>query len=87
MPIIESAKKALRGSRRKRDFNLARKKTLNLAVKAIKKLIDEKKGKEARAFFPTVQKAYDKAVKTNLLKANTASRKKSRLVAAIKKIA
>src|ERR1035437_2893121 len=86
MPITTSAKKSLRNSRRKKVFNLARKKTLAIAVKNLKKLIDQKKVKEARAMFPTVQKAFDKAVKTNLIKANTASRKKTRLIAAIKKV-
>jgi small subunit ribosomal protein S20 len=86
MPITTSAKKALRNSRRKRVFNLARKKALATSVKNLKKLISENKGKEAKAFFPTVQQAFDKAVKTHLIKANAASRKKTRLASAIKKI-
>ena len=85
MPITTSAKKALRGSKRKRKFNLAKKELINKAIKQIKKLVLEKKVKEAMAFMPEVQKVLDKSVKTGLLKLNTASRKKSRISALIKK--
>ena len=85
MPITQSAKKALRSSRRKRGFNLKKKELFNKAIKQVKKLISEKKLKEARAFMPQVQKILDKSVKTGLLKQNTASRKKSRISAMIKR--
>lgn len=87
MAIIQSAKKAIRSSARKRAFNTVRKNAVSNSVKQLKKLIKENKIKEARAYFPTVQQAFDKAVKTNYLKANTASRKKSRLSALIKRSA
>ena len=85
MPITTSAKKALRGSKRKRGFNLVKKELINKAIKKVKKLVSEKKIKEAREFMPEVQKILDKSVKTGLLKLNTASRKKSRISALIKK--
>ena len=85
MPITTSAKKALRGSQKKREFNLAKKELISKALKQIKKLVSEKKLKEAREFMPEVQKILDKSVKTGLLKLNTASRKKSRISALIKK--
>lgn len=85
MAIIDSAKKAIRSSARKRAFNVVRKETMNGSIKQLKRLLKDKKVKEARAFFPTVQQAIDKAVKTNYIKANTAARKKSRLVALVKK--
>ena len=85
MPITTSAKKALRGSEKKRGFNKAKKELINKTVKQVKKLISEKKVKEAMAIMPQVQKVLDKAVKTGLLKLNTAARKKSRIVAMIKK--
>ncbi|KND46705.1 MAG: SSU ribosomal protein S20p [Parcubacteria bacterium C7867-006] len=85
MPITKSAKKALRGSEKKRLFNVNKKELINKAVKKVKKLVAEKKGKEALALMPEVQKILDKSVKTGLLKLNAASRKKSRLVAMIKK--
>jgi len=86
MPITQSAKKALRGSRTKRGFNIQKKEILNKVVKQVKKLVSEKKYKEAKAFMPQVQKAFDKSVKTGLLKKNTASRKKSRISAMIAKV-
>ena len=85
MPITTSAKKALRGSERKRRFNVRKKDLILKTVKQVKKLVSEKKLKEARALMPQVQKILDKSVKTGLLKKNTASRKKSRISALIKK--
>ena len=87
MPITKSAKKALRGSDTKKGFNIKKKELINKAIKQVKKLVSEKKLKEARAFMPQVQKILDKSVKTGLMKKNTASRKKSRISAMIKKIA
>ena len=86
MPITQSAKKALRGSQTKRGFNVAKKELINKTLKQIKKLVSEKKIKEARAMMPQVQKILDKSVKTGLLKKNTAARKKSRISAMIKKM-
>ena len=86
MPITTSAKKALRGSEKKRAFNIVKKELINKAVKKVKKLVAEKKAKEALAFMPEVQKILDKSVKTGLIKKNAASRKKSRISAMIKKI-
>jgi len=45
----------------------------------------EKKTDEAKAFFPKVQKALDKAAKKGILKKNASSRKKSRLALALNK--
>jgi small subunit ribosomal protein S20 len=86
MPITQSAKKALRGSQKKRGFNIAKKELINKAVKQVKKLVLEKKVKEAMAMMPQVQKILDKSVKTGLIKKNTASRKKSRISAMIKRV-
>jgi small subunit ribosomal protein S20 len=85
MPITTSAKKALRSSKRKRVFNQRKKDAISKVTKQVKKLVSEKKVKEARALMPQVQKIIDKSVKTGLLKANTAARKKSRISAMIKK--
>ena len=84
MPIIKSAKKALRSSKRKHDFNLVKKDQVSRAVKQFKKLVTEKNIKEAQKIFPQVQKILDKATKTGLLKKNNSSRKKSRLSAMLK---
>ena len=86
MPITTSAKKALRGSEKKREFNIAKKDLINKVIKQIKKLVAEKKYKEAKALMPEVQKVLDKAVKTGLIKKNAASRKKSRISKMISKV-
>ena len=86
MPITKSAKKALRASKTKRGFNMVKKELINKAVKQVRKLLADKKVKEALAMMPQVQKILDKSVKTGLLKKNTASRKKSRISAMIKKV-
>jgi small subunit ribosomal protein S20 len=85
MPITKSAKKALRSSKRKKLFNTTKKDLLNKAIKNVTKLVNEKKIKEATAYMKEVQRIIDKSVKTGLIKLNTASRKKSRLVAMIKR--
>jgi small subunit ribosomal protein S20 len=86
MPITRSAKKALRSSQKKREFNLARKDETSQAIKSLKKLVAAGDKKGAQALMSTVQKALDKAVKGNTLKKNTASRKKSRLSRLVKKV-
>lgn len=85
MPITTGAKKAHRASLRKRVFNVRRKNAMNETVKKLRKLITEGATKEAEAMLPETYKAIDKAAKTGLIKENTASRKKSRLVAAIQR--
>lgn len=85
MPITESAKKALRNSKRKRGFNMARKSTLTGSIKNFRKLITAGKVDEAKKIFSTVEQAIDKAAKTNLIKSNNANRKKSRLRALLAK--
>jgi small subunit ribosomal protein S20 len=85
MPITTSAKKALRNSRRKRDFNMARKTTLTSTIKKFRKLVTAGKIDEAKKMMPEVSQAIDKAAKTNLIKDNNAGRKKSRLAALLKK--
>ncbi|MBI3634072.1 MAG: 30S ribosomal protein S20 [Candidatus Yonathbacteria bacterium] len=87
MAITKSAKKAIRGSKRKKVFNDRRKKTLKDTVKDIKVLVSTKNKREAQAMLSKAYQAIDKAAKTNLIKKNTASRKKSRLSAMINKIA
>jgi small subunit ribosomal protein S20 len=86
MPITTSAKKALRGSKKKRAFNMRKKDEVSKAIKTFRKLMLENKVKEAEKMFPQVQKVLDKAVKTGLLKKNNASRKKSRLSKMVTKL-
>ncbi|HEX8946630.1 MAG TPA: 30S ribosomal protein S20 [Candidatus Paceibacterota bacterium] len=85
MAITSSAKKAHRASLNKRVFNLRRKKALADATKGLKKALAAGGAAEAEKLLPAAYKAIDKAAKRGVIKANTASRKKSRLVAAIRR--
>jgi small subunit ribosomal protein S20 len=85
MPITKGAKKAHRASLRKRVFNLRRKSVMHTVVKKIQKHVASGETKEAEAMVPEAQKAIDKAAKRGVIKKNNAARKKSRLVAAIKR--
>ncbi len=79
MPITKSAKKALRQSIRKKAQNTIQKNTVRDLAKKLKNLVKDKKNDEAKKTLILNIKALDKAVKNNVLKLNTASRKKSKL--------
>lgn len=85
MPIIKSAKKALRGSEKKRVYNIRRQKKVEVAIKDIKKLVADKKIKEATKAISEAYSALDKAAKAGTIKKGAADRKKSRLNAFIKR--
>jgi small subunit ribosomal protein S20 len=87
MAITKGAKKAHKQSLAKRLFNDRRSREMKKLIKDVRKLIDAKDKKGAEGLIPTTYKAIDKAAKRGIIKDNNASRKKSRLVAAIKKIA
>jgi len=86
MPITKSAKKALRQNKRRRVRNVRQSRSLKDEVKSLKKLVIAKDKKGANETLPKVYKALDKAVKTNLIKKNTASRMKSRLTKTVNKL-
>ncbi|HET8581530.1 MAG TPA: 30S ribosomal protein S20 [Candidatus Paceibacterota bacterium] len=87
MANTSSARKAIQVSQKKRVFNLRRARTMKEAVKGIESAIAGKQKDMAAKLMPAAQKALDKAVKRGIIKPNTASRKKSRLAAAIKALA
>ena len=78
MPIIKSAKKAARQAEKRTEHNVGIKKDVKAAVKAFKT-------KPTAKSLAKAQSEYDKAVKKNLLKKNTASRRKAALHAFAKK--
>jgi len=86
MPVIKAAKKSMRADAKKAVFNLRRKREMKKVEKEIREFILHKKTKEAKEALPRVYKAIDKAAKRGVIKKNTASRKKSRLAKAIKKV-
>ena len=85
MPITKGAEKALRGSERKKVFNIRRKAAMKDVTKAVDKAVLAGDTKKAEELLPTAYKAIDKAAKRGVIKPNTAARKKSRLTARIVK--
>ena len=77
MPIIKSAKKAARQAERRTAHNVEIKKAIKTALKTFKK-------NPTAENLAKVQSEYDKAVKKDLLKKNTASRRKAKLYALAK---
>ena len=85
MAITSSAKKAHRASLKKRVFNVRRARKMSDATKAVRKEITAGKAKEAEKLLAEAYSAIDKAAKRGIIKKNTAARKKSRLVKAMRR--
>ncbi|MES2023496.1 MAG: 30S ribosomal protein S20 [Patescibacteria group bacterium] len=83
MPITQSAKKAIRGSLRKKGYNDRRKKAMKEVIKKIEKTVKADKA-GAEKMLSAAFKAIDKAAKTGVIKKNNAARKKSRLSRLVK---
>ncbi len=83
MPITQSAKKAVRGSLRKKAFNDQRKKVMKELIKKIEKTAKADKA-GALKMLPTAFQAIDKAAQKGVIKKNNAARKKSRLSRLVK---
>lgn len=86
MPNTKSAEKAMRGSARKRVYNLRTKDKVKTTIKSVKKSVEVKDAAEALKALTLAYAALDKAAKKGVLHKNTASRKKSRLAKSINKI-
>jgi small subunit ribosomal protein S20 len=85
MAITKSAKKAIRQSLRRKKQNSTYKNKIKTLIKEFQVLVLNKKLDEAKKMLPKIYQALDKAAKVNVLKKNTASRKKSRLTKLIDK--
>lgn len=85
MAITKGAKKAIRTSQKKHVFNVRRKSEMHGVLKSVRKQVMLGNLKEAEALVPQAYKAIDKAAKRGIIKQNTASRKKSNLVASIRR--
>jgi len=79
MPIKKSAKKALRQSLRRRARNIKKKEKIKSLLKKVRNLISQEKIEKTKELLPQIYKILDKAVKTGLIKRNTAAREKSRI--------
>ncbi len=78
MPQRKSGIKELRVTKRRHSRNLDIKTALKKTVKAFLALIKEKNVAEAEKQLKIVYKKVDKAAKRDLIKKNTAARRKSR---------
>ncbi|KKQ53297.1 MAG: 30S ribosomal protein S20 [Parcubacteria group bacterium GW2011_GWD2_38_11] len=87
VPIKKSAKKYMRVTDRKTLRNKVVKGVFRNAIKDTKENIAAGKVKEAQELLKAAIKALDKAAQKKVIKKNTAARKKSRLNAAVKKLA
>ena len=83
MPITQSAKKAVRGSLRKKGFNDQRKRLMKETIKKFEKIVKKDKN-EAVKMISSAFSVIDKAAKNGVIKKNNASNKKSRLARLIK---
>lgn len=83
MPITKSAKKAIRGSLRKKAFNDARKRAMKEIIKKVEKIAKTSKD-EARKMLSIAFATIDKAAQKGVIKKNNAARKKSRLSRLVK---
>ena len=86
MPITKSAKKALRQNKRRREHNLRYLRKMRYLIKSEKKLVLEGKKDEALSLLSKVYKVIDKAAKENVIKKNTAARKKSKIAKLVNSI-
>ncbi len=84
MPIIKSAKKALRQSKRKQANNLVYKTGVKKTKKVIEKKVLAKDKDGAKQDLKSFYKIVDKAAKRNVLHKNKAARLKSRLAKKLK---
>lgn len=84
MPIIKSAKKALRQSKRRNVRNVAYKTKIHKTKKTIEKGLLTKDLEKAKTDLNAFYKIVDKAAKRNILHKNKANRLKSRLAKKIK---
>jgi len=83
MPITQSAKKAIRGSLRKKAFNDQRKKAMKEIIKKIEKTVKTDKA-GAEKMLSSAFQAIDKSAQKGVIKKNNAARKKSRLAKLVK---
>ncbi len=83
MPITKSAKKAIRGSLRKKAFNDQKKRVMKEIIKKLEKIAKTDKV-EALKLLSSAFQTIDKAAKGGVIKRNNAARKKSRLSKLVK---
>ena len=77
MPIIKSAKKAMKQARARQKRNYTVRSEVHTYIKKVETLVKEKNHTEAEKILPTVYKEIDLAVKKHIYHKNNGARKKS----------
>ncbi len=80
MPIKQAAIKALRQTKKRTQTNELIRRNLDFLIRRSRRLIKLKKTSEANEVISRAAKALDKAAQKRVIKKNTASRIKSRLM-------
>lgn len=86
MPNIQSAKKRLRSSERRRLRNKVHRGKARTAIKKARHLIEEGHLEEARQAVHAAVKTLDKAAQKGIIHENNAARRKSRLMRQLNKL-
>ncbi|MBE3598235.1 MAG: 30S ribosomal protein S20 [Limnochordaceae bacterium] len=85
MPNTRSAAKRLRQSIRRRQHNLAIKSAMRTAIRKCQRAA-ARQVEEGWKLYPLAQKAIDKAARKGVIHPNQAARRKSRLVAMLRRL-
>jgi len=84
MPIKKSAKKYMRVTEKKTAHNKIIKGVFRNAIKKTREAVTKNDLDEAKKWLPVAIKSLDKAAQKNVIKKNSAARKKSRLNTLVK---
>ena len=82
-----SSLKRVRVTERRTAVNRMRKTRLRHQIRAMRRLLEEKKQDEAAKLIPATFSVVDRAAKWGIIKKNTAARYKSRLTLRLRKLA
>lgn len=85
MPIKKSAIKELRKTKKRTTHNKMVKENIKIAIKKVVKALNAKDAAGTQAAVIAAVKLLDKAASKDIIHANKAGRKKSRLLATVKK--
>lgn len=86
MPIKHAAFKAMRQAEKRRERNMAAKHKMKKAIKLVRKSIAAGQADKAQEALPAAIRIIDRTRQKGVIKKNTASRLKSRLSKAVRKI-
>ena len=87
MPNLQTSIKDLRQNKRRAEFNKRIRNRMKRAIKNFEDLLKENNQEKAQTALIQAYKILDKAAQKNVIKKNTASRKKSRLASKLNKLA